>query len=489
MSLEAVPGAASLRFGSGGPWMESGRSAPIATLEEAGAWLEGLIDLERTPRLRRSRLSLAPIRALLARLGNPERGLRVLHVAGSKGKGSTALLAEALLRAVGRRVATFTSPHLERWTERFRLDGAEVAGERLAAAVETLRPHVEALRAGDPETVPTFFDATTAAALLLFAEAEVDAAVLEVGLGGRLDSTNACAPAACCITSIELEHTEVLGDTLGRIAGEKAGILKPGVPAVVGALHEEAAAAVRARAAQVGAPLSWLGRDFTVEVEERGADGLALGLRDGSFAAEAALPLLGAHHAANAALAVAWVRRAAVVPDAELARALPRAFAGARLPGRVELLGRRPWIVVDSAHTAASARALGAALAKLPHRRARLVLSVSAGKDLDAICRSLAPHFDAVTITRAERVRSLEPEAVARAVRTAAPGAAARVVPNPHLALRAAREGLEPDGLLCATGSVYLAGIARGVLAGGDASARVVVSRRDGEAPRDDRVG
>jgi dihydrofolate synthase/folylpolyglutamate synthase len=203
---------------------------------------------------RRERLSLAPIRALLDRLGAPERGLSVIHVAGSKGKGSTALFAESVLRAAGARVGTFTSPHLERWTERFRIDGDGGAADRLAAAVAELRPHVDALRDAGGDTVPSFFDATTAAALLLFRDLRVDHAVLEVGLGGRLDSTNAVAPAVCCITSIELEHTDLLGDTLAAIAGEKAGILKPGVPAVCGELPREAFAVVERRAA--GARLS-----------------------------------------------------------------------------------------------------------------------------------------------------------------------------------------------------------------------------------------
>jgi folylpolyglutamate synthase/dihydropteroate synthase len=227
-------------------------------LAEAEAWLEGLINLERSPaELRRARLSLAPVEALLARVGEPQRGLRVVHVAGSKGKGSTALLGEALLRAVGLSTGTFTSPHLERWTERFRIDGHEVPGDALAAAVTRLRPHVDALRQGaDP---PSFFDVTTAAAFLLFAEAGVDVALVEVGLGGRLDSTNVVAPAVCCITSIELEHTEKLGDTLAAIAGEKAGIAKAGVPLVVGALPAEAAEVVEARARALGCPLARLG--------------------------------------------------------------------------------------------------------------------------------------------------------------------------------------------------------------------------------------
>ena len=201
-------------------------------LEEARAWLEGLIDVERAPRRRELRLSLEPVTRLLERVGRPERGLSVLHVAGSKGKGSTALFAEAVLAAAGERVGTFTSPHLERWTERFRIGGREVAAPDLADVLTRLRPHVEALLHDPDAPDPSFFDATTAAAFLLFREAVVERAVVEVGLGGRLDSTNVVEPAVACITSIELEHTDRLGATLEAIAGEKAGIVKPGRPVV-----------------------------------------------------------------------------------------------------------------------------------------------------------------------------------------------------------------------------------------------------------------
>src|SRR5262245_34682361 len=200
-------------------------NAPIHSEAEAAAWLEGLINVEKRPDWPYRRLGLGPVRRLLERLGDPQQGLPVVHVAGSKGKGSTLLLAESMLRTAGLRTGSFTSPHLERWTERFRLDGREAEGERLAAPGERIRPHVEALHRADPEGAPTFFDATTGAALLLFREASVDVALLEVGLGGRLDSTNVVSPAVACITTIELEHTDRLGTTHAAIAAEKAGIL------------------------------------------------------------------------------------------------------------------------------------------------------------------------------------------------------------------------------------------------------------------------
>jgi dihydrofolate synthase/folylpolyglutamate synthase len=437
--------------------------SPITDLASAAAWLESLLDVEKHPELPYARLGLAPIQALLARLGEPQRGLRVIHVAGSKGKGSTALLAESLLRAAGLRVGTFTSPHLERWTERFRIDGKEVQGRELAAAVRRLQPEVEALRARDPAQAPTFFDATTAAALCLFREAAVDRVVLEVGLGGRLDSTNVVVPEVACITTIELEHTDKLGGSFEQIAAEKAGILKPGVPAVIGRLPEPARRVVAERAADLAAPLAWLGEELSANVLAADAGGLAFELRDGSFALEARLPVLGEHQAANAALALACVRRAGV-SDALLAETAARGFASTRLPGRAELLARAPGLLVDGAHTGASARALARVLEKLPRRRLHLVLSISAGKDLAAILDALLPAADAVTVTRAEPARSLDPSVIASAIRHAAPALEIEVVPNPHLALRAAADALGPEDLLCATGSVYLAGVARGAL-------------------------
>jgi dihydrofolate synthase/folylpolyglutamate synthase len=436
----------------------------IRSEAEASAWLAGLLDVEKRPEVPYARLGLEPIRALLARLALPEGEPAFVHVAGSKGKGSTALLAEAMLRAAGRRVGTFTSPHLERWTERFRIDAREVAGHELAAAVEALRPHVEALRAEDPARAPTFFDALTAAALWLFREAGVDAAVLEVGLGGRLDSTNAIRPRVACVTSIELEHTDRLGTTLGAIAGEKAGIVKPGVPVVVGALPPEAHAVVEARAHAVGAPLARLGRELEARVLEATPEGQRVWLRDGDCEVTAWLPALGAHQAGNAVLALACARRAAGLAAAAAEEAAVRGLAATGLPGRIEVLRRDPLVVVDAAHTAASARALADALAALPRARLHLVLSVSAGKDLGAILDALLPLASELTATRAEPARSLDAAAVAAAVRAASPGLPLRVVPNPHLALRAAAERLAPDDALCATGSVYLAGIARSVL-------------------------
>jgi dihydrofolate synthase/folylpolyglutamate synthase len=440
-------------------------NAGLVSLEQATAWLRGLIDVERRPDWPYERFSLDPIRALLARLGNPERALPVVHVAGSKGKGSTALMTEAILRAAGRRVGTYTSPHLERWTERFRVDGAEIDAGRLADAVLRVRPHVEALGAGDARSAPTFFDATTAAAFVLFAEARVDCAVLEVGLGGRLDSTNACEPAVTCITSIELEHTDRLGDTLSAIAAEKAGILKPGIPAAVGPLPDEALAVVERRAVEVGAPVSRFGRDFEGELLDADLEGSRIRLWDAEVDTIVRLPALGAPNVHNAALALACAKRLLgdAVPAALLAELTRTSLARVELPGRIEVVCRRPLIVVDSAHTADSARALASVLERLA-RPLHLVLSISAGKDVGAILERLLPLASSLVLTRAEPVRSMAPEELASLAARIAADLPARVEDDPRAAVRTARARCADTEALCVTGSVYLAGIARSEL-------------------------
>jgi dihydrofolate synthase/folylpolyglutamate synthase len=415
---------------------------PIENSEAAGRYLETLINLERRPQPANLRVSTGPVRALLDRLGKPEQGLAVIHVAGSKGKGSTCLFAESALAAAGKRTGVFTSPHLHSWTERFRVAGREVEGAVLAKVVSRLRPQVEWLLEHEPENAPTFFDATTAAALLIFAEAALDYVILEVGLGGRLDSTNVVMPRVTCITSIELEHTDKLGNSIAEIAAEKAGILKPGIPCLLGHLVPEAEQVIRARALQVGAPLLKIGRDFApVDPGD--------------------LTVLGDHQLDNAGLALAAVGLLGE-PDPERFRAAARSgLAQTRLPGRLEVLCEDPWIIVDGAHTGASARALARVLASRRYDRGTLLLSISQGKDLDAILEPLLPLVDTVVVTCAEPVRSLSAVALAGEIRARKPELSLEVIPDPRQAARSARQCTGPGQLLFAAGSIYLAAAAR----------------------------
>lgn len=444
----------------------------IETLEQASHYLDGLINRERSPDYAYRRLDLRPIEALLDGLDRPQDALSIVHVAGSKGKGSTCLFAEALLMALGERVGTFTSPHLECWTERFRVGGRPIDEATLARAVERVRPVVERLRVGPEATRPSFFDATTAVALLVFRECEVDRVLFEVGLGGRLDSTNVVAPAVTCVTSIELEHTDKLGDTEAAIAGEKAGILKPGVPAIVGLLRPEAMAVVEARAREVGAPLRRLADVSAGESADEADERLVTQV--GQAPLDVAMATPGQVARTNARLAIECVRALGLHADDAVAKAAAAAFPVTRLPGRCEVLPNDPRVVIDAAHTAESSRALAEALRRIAPEGYDLVLSVSADKAVAEVLAPLLPRADRVIVTCAEASRSIPTDALAARVEAVAADLGARVlvdeIADARVACRRARSTLAAGRMLCVAGSIYMAGAARSALGPGAAS-------------------
>jgi dihydrofolate synthase/folylpolyglutamate synthase len=285
------------------------------------------------------------MRLLSARIGNPEYAQPCFHIAGTNGKGSTSAMIEAIQRAQGRRTGLYTSPHLVAIGERIQVDRAPLSDAAVVALAERLRPHYEAIRAEDPENAPTFFELITATALLEFAERKVDVAILETGLGGRLDATNVCAPEVCVITSIGLDHQEYLGPTLAAIAAEKAGIIKPGVPCVVGDVPPEAGVVIVARAREVGAPLHF--------VRDRFASGLP------------ETNLFGAHQRRNAGAALLACELAQRLPiDDAKARAALRTVEWAGRWQEFRLIdGRR--LIVDGSHNEEGIRAIAPLLAAL----------------------------------------------------------------------------------------------------------------------------
>jgi dihydrofolate synthase/folylpolyglutamate synthase len=378
------------------------------------------------------RPGLDAIRALLGAVGNPERGLGVVHVGGTNGKGSTAAMIAAALHAGGKRVGLYTSPHLLRFSERIAIDGRELERERVAALAE----RVLAV-AGEH----TFFDVATAMALVAFAEARVDVAVLEVGLGGRLDSTNVIErPLASVVTSVALDHTDVLGDTVVAIAREKAGIWKRGCPAIYACEAEDAAAVLEGEAVRAGAaPIERFGRDF----DDASLPPLALG---------------GAHQRRNAALAR---RTLTILGVGE--RAIAEGFAHVRWPGRLEALS--PTVLVDAAHNEEGARALAAAL---PAGPLTLIVGVVADKDARAILLPLAARATRVIATAPPSPRALPPAELARL------WSGAEVAPD----LAAALAMAAGERVLVA-GSIFLVGEAR----------RLVLGEPADELPVQDPVG
>ena len=386
-------------------------------------------------------LSLDRLHRLLAALGHPERRLPpVLHVAGTNGKGSACAFMRAVAEAAGLRVHAYTSPHLVRLNERYRVAGALVTDAALAAAMEA----VEQVNAGAPITV---FEVMTAAAFVLFAATPADLCILEVGLGGRGDATNVITPAACAITSISLDHREMLGDTLALIAAEKAGILKPGVPAVTGEQPAEALAALLAAGA-----LLVRGRDWTIEPARHG-----LRYADASGALDLPRPSLpGLHQIDNAGVAVAALRAAKLgaalaLPDAAFAGLAAAAWPARlqRLHGRVAAMapGRTVWL--DGGHNPGGGAALAAFLAETGP--AHLVVGMKQAKDTAEFLRPLLPHAASLWAV-AEPGQHL---ALDVADIVAASGGVARSGPTVAAALAALDGG--PDRVLIC-GSLYLAG-------------------------------
>ena len=471
-------------------------------------WLLGRINYERVPCLPYSagRLKLERMRELLARLGNPQQRMRLIHVGGTKGKGSTAAAIAAILTAAGYRTGLYSSPHLDRIEERWAVDGRCCSAAEFVALIARIRPVVEAMegqgRAADlqrdhservlqsgPQAElgrgdgPTYFEITTALAFLHFADRQVDAAVIEVGLGGRLDSTNVIAPVVAVISSVSLDHTKQLGSTLTDIAREKAGIFKRGVSVVSGVTEAEPRRVICQTAQRLDCRLLEASVDFsfryapparidvpqpsgTIDFECR-----ATGLEHRYSGLE--LSLLGHHQAANAAVALAVVGELRRQGWAVSEGAVRGGLAAAALPARVEVVGRRPSVIIDSAHNVASAEALVRVLTDSAVPRPRiLVFAASRDKDVRGMLQVLGPEFDRVILTRyAQNQRAAavgQLSAMAREL-TSAP---CHAVERSADAWQAACRHAGREGLIVVTGSFFLAAEVR----------RLATSRRPREA-------
>lgn len=414
------------------------------------------VDYSRTRQVpyNASTYNLERMRELCRRLGHPENDYPTLHIAGSKGKGSTAAMVAAILQAAGYRTGLYTSPHLHSFRERIRINGELIPQERVVALWEQMRPEVEAL----PQT--TAFEIITALAFLDFSQQRVDRAVIEVGLGGRLDATNVIRPAACAITSLSLEHTELLGSTLDRIAYEKAGIIKPGVPVVSATQAPEAAAVIAEVAARNAAPLWWVGEngDWRFTVRAAGQHGLLLELYGPDVTyTDLWVPLVGRHQALNAGMAVAAVH---ALNDTRLTpEVVRRGLAQTSWPGRLERLPRRPgtaMILVDGAHNRHSAEQVLAALPLFPHARLILLFGASADKDIAGMLEVLGPVSDAIVVTRSYHPRAADPHDLAALARTVAPTKPVFVAAEAATALQMALEQTTAADLILGIGSLFL---------------------------------
>lgn len=404
------------------------------------------------------RLGLGPISSFLDEIGSPHRAAPVVHVAGTNGKGSVCALASAMLQAKGLKVGTTTSPHLQQVNERICVNGEPISDEALSDLLEEVETRADAFvqRGGLPqeEGPPlTYFEAVVAAAFLHFQRAAVDVAVVEVGLGGRLDATNLVSPAVSVITSVGLDHLEQLGPDVGSVAAEKGGVLKPGAPAAVGALPTEALGVVRSMARAAGAPLQELGQDFRVW----GTPVSFSYIRNGQELEGLSMKLTGQHQVENAAVAIAAVQLLGeAVPALALEPAAVRAgLANARHAGRLEWLG--PRLLVDGCHNVEAAQSLAAYLGGLPRDGERvLLLGCSRDKDIRSIAAALSREVDRVLTTSCGHPRSLSPGEVAEAL----VGLSNPVLPAGPVE-QALPLALDTGACVVAAGSLFLAGAVR----------------------------
>lgn len=423
---------------------------------QAIAYLHSLTDYEtkRVSRYTPEAFDLARIKRLLDDVGSPEEDFRSVHVAGTKGKGSTSAMIESCLRAAGYRTALYTSPHLHTFRERIRVAGEKIDRDEVVALVEEFRPRVERMPG------LTTFEVITAMGFLHFARSDVELAVVEVGLGGRLDATNVLTPEVTVITSISLDHTYLLGDTLGEIAREKGGIIKPGIPTVSAPQRAEAIQTLEAICRERKAPLVEICRDWDYEsgpADEAGQTFVVRQISDGQspFSGEHWIPLLGRHQLENATTAIAVLD----VLREDGANISPQAIdCGLRevqWPGRMEILSHDPLVVVDCAHNPYSARTLRDALEEwFPDRSWVMVFGASADKDIAGMLEALEPISEYTIVTRADHPRARAPIELADIV--ADVGSGAEVSLNVSKSLDRALAMMDPDNGLLATGSIFL---------------------------------
>ena len=477
----------------------------LRTYRDATAFLESLVRNPPRTRAERESIGLFPIESLLARIGNPHHGIRAIHITGSKGKGSTALHTEALLAAADLRTGTFTSPHLEDWNERIRIAEAPIDETGFVEALERVRPHIAALHRADAQTAPAFFDALVAAAFSVFADARVDIAVVEAGIGARLDPTRVCRAIATCVTSVELEHTDRLGPTIADIAREKAAIARPGVPLVVGSIQDAAWVVLEREASRAGASLQRLGREITIHhglsgptrntmpdttrTDQGGGPASghttprlgAVGSRRyiirsdsrisprpaGIALAGRTIPVAlrqpGPHMLRNAALALALANEVGALSRLDDATA-SGALEDTVLPGRAEVLREAPLVIADGAHTRASIEALLEILDAQDSARLVAVVSITRGKNAADMLSPLVQRAHTVIAATAEPSRSLLSRELASTLEASHPCTTITGIDSPDDAIRAAIRIAGRDGTVCVTGSMYMAGAARRIL-------------------------
>ncbi len=410
-----------------------------------------------------TKLGLENTRRLLGILGHPENGRKFLHVTGTNGKGSVSSLCASALKEAGYRTGLYTSPHLVSFTERMRLGGDEISREEVVALADRLR---RLLEKHAPEMKPTFFEFTTAMAFDYFRDAGAEAVVLEVGMGGRLDSTNVVVPECAVITNVEMEHREYLGDTIDEIAREKAGIIKAGVPLVTAERKPEVIDYLKGVCREKEAPVFIIDKDYGYRfLDYHWKDGAVIQGFDwwgpGGEIKGLTLPLAGEHQLENAAAAACALsvisQNGMNLPE----EALRKGFAEVKWEGRLETVSRHPLVVLDGAHNTDSAKRLAGAIRKYysgRYKRLILVMGVLADKDFREMADFLMAPADKIILTQADYGRAVPASELAEKI---GGGREVEVCPDVPGALKKALSEAGPDDMVLITGSLYVVGEAK----------------------------
>jgi dihydrofolate synthase / folylpolyglutamate synthase len=414
-------------------------------------YLYSFIDysLKHSSELARAEFNLDRVFALMAELGEPHTKYPIIHVAGTKGKGSVCALCASALQAAGYKTGSYTSPHLLDYTERIQINGEPISHEQLVELIQAIKPAVARI----PKL--TTFEITTAIGFLTFAKQNVDAAVFEVGLGGRLDATNVVTPKVSVITSLSYDHMAVLGDTLAKIAGEKAGIIKEGVPVVSAPQKDEALQVLERVAVEKKSPFVLVGKDVKFERLTSSLDGQSLHITDelGHSTLDVRLPLLGLNQIENAATAYAALKTGGLEISEE---AIKRGFAEVKWPARFQVVRREPPVIFDSAHNEDSFGKLRQTLEEhFPGRMITLIFGASEDKNIPGMFEAMKPKIKRLIVTRADHPRALEPEIISELAQQA--GLESEAVSPVDAAFGRALELSEKDGsIVLSAGSMFV---------------------------------
>ena len=408
---------------------------------------------------------LSRIEELLDLMGHPEQGYPVIHIAGTNGKTSTARIATLILVAHGLTTGTFTSPHLEKIEERLAVNGRFATSEEFALAIADVAAFAD-LREGAGGVPNNYFELTAAAAFAYFADQAVNAAVIEVGLGGRLDATNVVDAEVCVVTSIGRDHTEFLGEDLGSIAEEKLAIAGPSSILVTGPLPAPAEEVATSKARDLGIQHRSFGSDFDIEAYERGVGGWLCTVRGAEATYEDIfLPVHGRYQLTNLAVAIASAE--ALVGRKLNAEALNDAAAVTAIPGRMEPLGANPFVMVDGAHNADGVQSLVESLVEeYPTTKWQILVGAMGAKNIDLMVERLAPVASGFVTTQVDSSRAMGARELAGHVADAAPGIPVLVSDSPEFGLDMAKAEAGQEGAVLVTGSLYLVGEVRSILAG-----------------------